>query len=85
MLSLDATEDARRRADPIRNAYAITEWDDQTGDADIQEFNEDGALVCRHEWRLDDTGLGTGEMVTFDAAGKERSRRTIRRPTPGDG
>jgi hypothetical protein len=70
---------------PSGNAYAITEWDDQTGDADIQEFNEDGELVCRHEWRLDETGLGTSKMVTFDAAGKELSRRTIRRSTPGDG
>jgi hypothetical protein len=69
---------------PFGNAYAITDWDDETGDGDIQEFNEDDDLVCRHEWRLDETGRGTGEMVTLDASGKELSRRPIEpgRPVP---
>jgi hypothetical protein len=62
---------------PFGNAYAITEWDDETGDSDIQEFNEADELVCRHEWRILDQDTGTGEMTTFDAEGNEIGRGPI--------
>jgi hypothetical protein len=62
---------------PSGNAYSITEWDDQTGDATTREFTESGELVCRHEWRPPQTQYGTGEVVTFDAADREIGRRPL--------
>jgi hypothetical protein len=64
---------------PFGNAYYVTTWDDQTGDSDIQEFNEGDELVIRHEWRILDQDAGTGEMTTFDPEGNEIGRRPIRR------
>jgi hypothetical protein len=61
----------------LGNAYSVTTWDDQTGDSDIQEFNEADELVIRHEWRILDQDTGTGEMTTFDAEGNEIGRRPI--------
>jgi hypothetical protein len=63
---------------PSGNAYSVTTWDDETGESDIQEFNEADELVCRHEWRIADQDTGTGELTTFDAEGNEIARRPIR-------
>jgi hypothetical protein len=76
----------RRRRDegptPSGAAYSVTNWDDETGDADIVEYDERGRIVCRHEWRIFG-GLAVasdvvGEMVTFDAEGRETRRRPLR-------
>lgn len=66
---------------PFGNAYYVTTWDDQTGDSDIQEFNEADQLVILHKWRITDQDNGTGQMTTFDAEGNEIARRPIR---PGE-
>ena len=59
-----------------------TTWDDETGDAEIREFDQLGALVRRCEWtiwteveRRDDL---IGEAVWFDARGAEIERRALR-------
>lgn len=62
----------------LGNAYAVSEWDDQAGDAQTREFTEDGELACRHEWRPPQSAEAVGEMVTFDAAGQEIDRRPLR-------
>jgi hypothetical protein len=59
-----------------------TSWDDETGNAEILEFDRSGTLVRRCEWsiwpeheRRDDL---IGEAVWFDAGGKELERRPLR-------
>ena len=58
-----------------------TTWDDETGNAEIREFDQSGTLVRRCEWsirpeheRRDDL---IGEAVWFDAAGREIERRPL--------
>ena len=58
-----------------------TTWDDETGNAEILEFDPSGALVRRCEWSIwpeseRRDGL-IGEAVWFDAAGAELERRPI--------
>jgi len=73
----------RRDDGPTRNggAYRVVRWDDETGDADIFEYDAADALVCRHEWRLcspaGTTGV-VGEMITFDPQGVQTGRRPLR-------
>jgi hypothetical protein len=59
-----------------------TTWDDETGNAEIREFDESGSLVRRCEWSIwpDDErrdGL-IGEAVWFDSDGAELERRPLR-------
>jgi hypothetical protein len=63
-----------------------TTWDDETGSADIREFDQHGALVRRCEWSIwpehEQRGDAIGEAVWFDASGTELERRALReRPT----
>jgi hypothetical protein len=60
-----------------------TTWDDETGNAEIREFDQQGILARRCEWsiwpkdeRRDDL---IGEQVWFDAEGAEIERRPLRR------
>ncbi len=65
---------------PSGNAYSVTTWDDQTGDADIQEFNEADELVCAGmNGGSPHRNNGTGEMTTFDVEGNEIARRPLGR------
>jgi hypothetical protein len=69
----------------VRNgvAYRVeTTWDDETGNADIREFDQHGTLVRRCEWsiwpeheRRDDL---IGEAVWFDSRDVELERRPLR-------
>ncbi len=58
-------------------------WDDETGNAEILEFDESGALVRRCEWtiwpdseRREDGRIG--EAIWFDASGDELERSPLR-------
>ena len=74
----------RREAGPTPNggAYSITSWDEDTGNAEIVEHDEQGAILCRHEWRIFGSPPapdGTvGEVVTFDTEGVESGRRPLK-------
>ena len=71
-----------RAPSPPGTPTQVATWDDQTGDGDIEEFNDADELVVRHEWRITDQENGTGEigeMTTFDADGNEIGRS----PDPG--
>src|SRR5712691_5122494 len=54
-------------------AYTVTTWDDETGDAEILEFDDAQALVRRCTWAIwsEDKRHGDviGEAVWFDPAG----------------
>ena len=59
-----------------------TTWDDETGNAEIREFDQHGTLVRRCEWsiwseevRHDDL---IGEAVWFDSHGVELERHALR-------
>jgi hypothetical protein len=65
-----------------------TVWDDESGNAQIREFDEQGTLVRRCEWSIwpEDERRGDliGEAVWFDSTGGELRRRPLReRPTAG--
>jgi hypothetical protein len=71
---------------PGGGAYSIVDWDDETGDADIVEYDDRGLVVCRREWRIfsgppavDGT---VGEVVTFDPWGAVLDRQS---PGPAEG
>jgi hypothetical protein len=59
-----------------------TEWDDETGNAEIREFDPAGALVRRCDWRIwPDAGRQgdqIGEAIWFDGSGTEVERRPLR-------
>jgi hypothetical protein len=59
-----------------------TTWDDETGDAEIREFNCDGGLVRRCEWRIwaedERREDEIGEAVWFDPSGTAIERRPLR-------
>lgn len=59
-----------------------TTWDDESGRAEIREFDSDGELVRRGEWsiwpeeqRRQDQ---IGELIWFDPSGVEMERRPLR-------
>lgn len=64
-----------------------TVWDDETGDAEIIEYDRSGAVVVRHDWRVFATPSpdgSVGEMISFDATGTEIERRRLMAgPRPG--
>jgi len=67
--------------------YSVVRWDDETGDADIFEYDSAGGLLARREWRLFPGRAGAdvvGEVVSFDAHGAEIGRRPLKTgPTGG--
>ena len=68
-------------------AYAITTWEDETGDAEISEFDHADGLIRRCVWTLwpesEQTGSMIGEAVWFDPGGKELERRPLRKQPSG--
>ena len=58
-----------------------TTWDDETGNAEIREFDESGTLVRRCEWSIwpehERRHDLIGEAVWFDAADGELERQPI--------
>jgi hypothetical protein len=57
--------------------------DDETGSAEIREYDASDRLVCRREWRLFSTGEGgpdqiVGEVRSFDPSGQRIGARPIR-------
>jgi hypothetical protein len=83
----DGMRRKRREAGPTPGGgvYSITSWDDETGDADVVEYDEQGGVVRRHEWIIfagppAADGV-TGEMVTFDAQDRETGRRPLKTRT----
>jgi hypothetical protein len=71
------------------SAYSVVTWDDETGDAEILEYDADDQLIRRQEWRhapgAPTPGRVVGEVQTFDAAGKlvESRPLTWREGKPG--
>ena len=69
----------------VRNGvtYRVeTTWDDETGNAEVREFDEQETLVCRCEWSIcpehDRREDLIGEAVWFDSRGIEVERRALR-------
>lgn len=66
---------------PSGGAYSVTNWDDETGDADIIEYDQRGGVVRRHEWIIYAAPPAAdgvvGEIVTFDAEDRETDRRPL--------
>jgi len=68
---------------PAGGAYTVTTWDDETGNAEIREYDSTDQLVCRREWQLFTTGAGgpdgiVGEVRTFDPSDQQISARPLR-------
>jgi len=66
---------------PSGGASTRTVWDDETGDAEIFEYDPAGKVIVRHEWRLFATAApdgSVGEMVSSNASGVETARRLLR-------
>ena len=67
-----------------RGFQVETTWDDETGNAEIREFDAAGALVRRCDWIIWPDGKRRdgqiGEAVWFDALGAEVERRPLREP-----
>jgi hypothetical protein len=67
-------------------SYVVTTWDDETGEAEILEYDDGDRLVRRRLWtpwpedRWD--GPVVGEAVWFDPAGSELKRGPILREAP---
>ncbi len=64
-----------------------TAWDDETGDAEIVEYDDTGGVLIRHEWSVfaapSEDG-SVGEMISFDGTGVEIERRgLVAGPRPG--
>jgi hypothetical protein len=67
---------------PAGASYTVTTWDDETGTAEICEYDATDRLVCRREWQLFTTGAGgadrvVGEMRTFDPSDQQIGARPI--------
>jgi hypothetical protein len=58
-----------------------TTWDDETGNSEILEFDANGELNRRCDWRIwpdsQQTPEQSGEAVWYDATGSEIERRPI--------
>jgi hypothetical protein len=78
-----------RREDVNRNgvAYMVSTWDDETGDAEILEYDDRDALLRRgvrtywpRESEAEEIADGEvlGEVVWFDPDGVELERRPLR-------
>jgi len=78
-----------RREDVNRNgvAYTMSTWDDETGDSEILEYDDRGALLRRgvltywpRESDAEEVSDGEilGEAVWFDPDGAELERRPLR-------
>jgi len=64
-------------------SYSVeTTWDDETGNAEIREFDLQGNLVRRCEWSIWPEGERRvdliGEAVWFDSGGVEVERQALR-------
>jgi hypothetical protein len=64
-----------------------TVWDDETGDAEIVEYEETRAALVRHErsvFAAPSEDGSVGEMIAFDGTGMEiERRRPVAGPRPG--
>jgi hypothetical protein len=55
-------------------------WDDETGDAEIVEYDETGAVLIRHVWSVfaaPSADGSVGEMISLDGTGTEIDRRRL--------
>lgn len=84
MWQRDAMRRTQREAGPTPSggAYSITTWDDDTGNADIVEYDDQGGKICRHKWIIFAGAPAAdgvvGEMLTFDAQDREIGRRSLK-------
>jgi hypothetical protein len=67
---------------PAGGAYSITTWDDETGNAEILEYDAADQPICRREWELFTTGTPDsdgiyGQVRTFDPSGAQIDARPI--------
>ena len=77
--------DSRREVGPTPagGAYSVTTWDDESGNAEIVEYDSSDHVICRRDWELSTTGAPgpegiVGELRTFDPAGRKIGARPIR-------
>jgi YD repeat-containing protein len=69
---------------PAGGAHSVVTWDDETGDAEILEYDSAGRVICRRDLEIfpeaDRPGPdgAAGEMRTFDPAGQQIEVRSIR-------
>jgi hypothetical protein len=67
-------------------AYTVVTWDDETGDAEILEFDDADSLIRRRlrTYRPDgeQRGVVVGEEVSYDPVGNELDRRLLRASPP---
>jgi YD repeat-containing protein len=66
---------------PAGGAYSIVSWDDETGNAEILEYDAADQLICRREWENFPGAPGpdrvVGEVRTFDPAGHRIATRAL--------
>jgi hypothetical protein len=72
---------------PSGGAYSVSSWDDETGNAEILEYDVAHRLICRREWELFTTGAPgpdgiCGELRTFDPSGEQIDARPLRHGPP---
>ena len=67
---------------PAGGAYSVVTWDDETGNAEILEYNAADELLCRREWENFPGRPGAdgvvGELRSFDAEGRPTETRPLR-------
>jgi hypothetical protein len=61
-------------------AYVVTRWDDETGDADILEYDDSDKLIGRCVWTHwpEPQGDVIGQAVWFSTDGAEWERLPLR-------
>jgi hypothetical protein len=74
---------------PSGGTYSVSTWDDETGNAEILEYDSVDQLICRREWELFRTGVPgpdgmCGELRTFDPSGEQIDARPLRNRPAGD-
>jgi len=70
---------------PAGGAYSVVTWDDETGNAEILEYDATDQLICRREWENFPGGPGAdgvvGEVRTFGIDGQRVDSQPLRSRT----
>jgi hypothetical protein len=77
------------RPTPSPGEYSVVTWDDETGNAEILEYDSADRLVCRREWenyaRPSGVDRVVGEVRSFDPAGEQTGVQPLKwRLAPDD-
>jgi hypothetical protein len=55
-------------------AYSVIEWDDDSGDADISEFDTHDCVIRRFQWIRQEAGV---LLIELAPNGEERNRQVL--------